>query len=239
MKKGVAAGNVIKMDNVCFAHIDKEYVDASGNPLDKIEANVGTPPKSGEYFNSELTANAVRYDYSGASLPSITGSDGLVCNDSGTVLFIKTGSGETYLNYSLGKPSLAAASPCSVFEFDFKFDSDDATGNGNYGISFRFDGNDIIYLKKNSDGESYSLNQANTANIRSGEWCNIRFEIYTTASGKIAKIFVNGVCTSEAKLTGTDNYNNRLLVYMKKDVKKNDIIYIDNMFIGHVDKSYQ
>ena len=239
MKKAVGEGNVIMMDNVFYAHVDKEYLDESGKPVEKIEANVGTPPANGEYFNSGVTTNAVRYDYSGTALPSISGSDGLVCNDSGTVLFIKTGGGETYLNYSLTKPSQTASSPCSVFEFDFKFDSEDATGNGNYGISFRFDGSDIIYLKKNSDGETYSVNKSDTAEIGAGEWCNLRFEIYTTGGKRLAKIYVNGVCTSEATLSGTDNYNSRLLIYMKKDVKKNDIIYIDNMFIGHLDKAYR
>ena len=237
MKKSVSEGNVIKMDNVLYAHVDKEYVDETGSGDDNVNVNVGTSPGEGEYFNSDITSNASRQDYSGTALPSISGSAGLVCNEGGSVVFIKTGEGEVYLNYSLAKPSSTSASPCSVFEFDFKFDSENPVGN--YGISFRFDNSDIIYLKKNSDGETYSVHEANTASITAGNWCNVRFEIYTTDGTKIAKIFVDGVYATEATLSNTDNYNSRLLIYMKKDIPKNDVIYIDNVFIGHIEKAYE
>ena len=238
MKKGVSAGNVIKIDNVCYAHVDLEFVDEENLGGD-VEINVGTAPKEGEYFNSDVTTNAKIYDYSDSALPSISGAAGLVYNKDGSAVFMKTGDGETYIQYSISKPSAVGTAPCSVFELDFKFDSEDATGNGNYGISFRFDDNDIIYLRKNSDGESYSVNKKDTANIKAGEWFNLRFEIYNTESGKICKVFVNGTYTSEATLSNTASYNSRLLIYMKKDIPKDDVIYVDNVFIGHVEKSYQ
>ena len=52
-------------------------------------------------------------------------------------------------------------------------------------------------------------------------------------------MFVNGTYTSEATLSNTASYNSRLLIYMKKDIQKDDVIYVDNVFIGHVEKSYQ
>ena len=235
MKKGIAAGTVINVDNVFIAHIDKEYVSESGAPDDSnADTNVGTPSGEGVYYNGDATSYVKRWNFSDGKTPSLSGTRGVAyVKNFDTLLLIRTENEDTgkevYLNFSNSVPSGSFDYARTVIEFDFYASAIIA---GGYGTAFRFDDTNWVYFAANSDGETFSLGTKDTATIKSGEWYNIRFEI-CYGDTAYADVYVDGVKTTTVSVSDSAKFSSRLLVYMKSAVPKDTVIAMDNLFFGH------
>ena len=236
LKKNIKQGTEINIDNMFFAHLEKEYVAESDEfRAQNVSLTYNDAPANGEYYNSDIKDGAVRYDYQNGSTPSLSGSAAMVLNKNNSALLMKIGSGEGYISYSLSAPA-ATEHPCTVFELDYKMIGLDPTHDN---APFRLDGNDFLRFVKNSDGKSWSIGEKDTAEIVEGSWYNIRFEIYyVSESLEIAEVYIDGVHTATVELTEVSAYNARVLIYMKKGVGEGSVIFVDNVFYAHLDKEY-
>ena len=240
------------IDNVsCYKtnEIYKAITDPANQPNVNIDAaaddEVVSAPGMGTYFTSpeyKNYSNKFTYDFMGYPSPSLTGTScGKAFVRSGMLVFERiapAGSGETYIQYRLSAPSDLSAytNYCSIYEFDYRISDDDISYDN---APFRLDGSDYIRFAKNSDNATWSLAKKDTAEIKCGEWCNIRFEVYyISESSEIVKIFVNGEYATELSLGEVNPFNSRLIMYMKTRIKEGTVINVDNMIILHLDKAY-
>lgn len=239
MKKNVDKGTVINVDNMFIAHIDKAYVSEDGTTVSPgPNTNIGTAKGEGAYYNGTVTENAKRWSFDDGTAPSLTGTKGVkYIKDKTTLMFIRIDSAddnkEVYVTYKAPSTPTQTANPCTVIELDFYAN---AIATGNYGLSFRFDGSDYAYFVENTDGTSFSIGTKDTAQIKAGQWHNIRFEIYYKSDSALAEIYVDGVKSTEITLNDTTPYTERLIVNMKAQTPTDTLVAMDNVFIAHIDK---
>ena len=239
MKKNVDKGTVINVDNMFIAHIDKAYVSEDGTTVSPgPNTNIGTAKGEGAYYNGTVTENAQRWSFDDGTTPSLTGTKGVkYIKDKTTLMFIRIDgadeSKEVYVTYKAPSTPAQTANPCTVIELDF-YANDIVTGN--YGLSFRFDDSNYAYFVSNTDETSYSIGTKDTAQIKAGQWHNIRFEIYYKSDSTLAEIYVDGVKSTEITLDDTTPYTTRLIVNMKAQTPTDTLVAMDNVFIAHIDK---
>ncbi len=236
LKKNMAKDTEIDIDNMFFWHTEKKYVAQSAEyAAPDINITYTDAPAEGEYFGSEITEGAVRFDYSDGAVPSLSGSAALVLNKNNSALMMKIDSGEGYINYSLSS-GITALHPATVFEFDYKMSGLDPTYDN---APIRLDGGNYLRFVKNSDGVSWSIAEKDTASITADEWYNIRLEIYYLTEGnEVVKVFVDGEHTATVNLAEASAFNSRVLFYMKKGAANDAVIFIDNVFYCHLDMEY-
>ena len=236
LKKNMEKDTEINIDNMFFWHTEKKYVPESAEyKAPDINIAYTDAPATGEYFGSQITEGAVRFDYSDGAVPSLSGSAALVLNKNESALMMKIDSGEGYISYSLS-PSITALHPATVFEFDYKMSGLDPTYDN---APIRLDGGNHLRFLKNTDGVSWSIAEKDTAKITANKWYNIRLEIYyVTEESEIVKVFVDGEHTATVNLTEASAFNSRVLFYMKNGAAKDAVIFIDNVFYCHLDKEY-
>lgn len=239
MKKNVARGTVINVDNMIILHIDKQYVSNTGETVSPgPDTNIGTAKGEGAYYNGTVTENAQRWSFDDGTTPSLTGTKGVkYIKDKTTLMFIRIDgadeSKEVYVTYKAPSTPTQTANPCTVIELDFYAN---AIVTGNYGVSFRFDDSNYAYFVENTDGTSFSIGTKDTAQIKAGQWHNIRFEIYYKSDSTLAEIYVDGVKSTEITLKDTTPYTERLIVNMKAQTPTDTLVAMDNVFIAHIDK---
>jgi len=213
-------------------------IDDEKNILGPADPDTG----NGAYYNNEEITEAQRLHYGmmGYPMPSLSGSLYAGTSVEGGMLVFKrtaeAGTGESYLSYRLTPPTAYEGTPCTVLEFDYRFSGGDISSDN---APFRFDDGNYIRFVKNSDGVTYSLGTKDTAAIAAGEWTNIAFEIYYLGEFcEYAKIFVDGEYTATVRFVNMSPFNERLLVYIKKNMAKDTEINIDNFFFWHTEKDY-
>ena len=241
----------VLLDNVsCYKtnSIYQAITDPDNQPNINIDAPVGeivSAPGEGKYFNDPAYAeyaNKYTYDFMGYPAPSFTGPAwGKMYSQNGMLNFERvapSGSGETYIQYILAAPKNLDNynNYCTIYEFDYRVSEDDLSYDN---APFRLDDSNYIRFVKNSDGKTWSLGTADTAEIKCGEWANIRFEIYyVNEYTEIAKVFVDGEFATEVRLGTMSPFNGRMCIYMKKGISLGTVINVDNMIIIHLDKAY-
>lgn len=231
-----------------FTEEEEEVIVPPVDPEPEVpEIDVdGEDRGNGSYYtDSSIEGNRYGYNEESDVAPSVTdGADyaGTSLSDNAVKYEKLSSNGESYVKYSAPTPNWKLDNYCTVIEFDMKLDPT-ATLNL-YNLRFRLDSSDYIDLYQNSDGETYSLGLKDTAEIKCGEWVNVRFEIFfiedkVNGNVEYAKVFVNGEHTATKTLATASGFNTRLLIYWAKNAPVGSCVYFDNILLAHIDKAYE
>lgn len=221
------------------AHLYLEKNETGSIYMDNVFTGYVLQDGAGEYFNSELSGK--RYDFTdGIALGMYDSSDTSAQSmllDGANEVKVAGESSKNYVQIMFGNQDTSNfTNKCAVFEADIKF-------NNSWTVKpqFRFRimgydftlgtdcwNNTAIYIPKSG------------ACLYDGRLYNLRIELYETETlGSFnAQIYLDGVYAYTTTLTGSENAQNYMLLYLN-GATNGSAVYLDNIFFDYVDKAYE
>ncbi len=163
----------------------------------------------------------------------------------GVLEFGSKANGDPYLTFlNSGEGVTGAGNDSYVLEFDYRFDSLNATnGNGNYFVFYLSQTVDkytdlgaTLVINKNAYDEFYLALSGSTdvVKLNVGEWYNIRLEIKDTTGSASLTLKVNGITITTAELGRSINLGGILARFAWSE--RNGVVYFDNIYYSNIEE---